>query len=92
MHLVQQHAALSGVLLTSAGHEDHVALHVARGLVVLAVADLPAEVRDEQSGVQEPADGVIERLAGREGLMAALVCNHPQTGAEQALGKGVPGP
>ena len=31
----------SGILLASLGNEDHVALHVASGLVVLSVGDLP---------------------------------------------------
>ena len=33
-------------LVAGLGHEDHVALHVARGLVMLAVRDLPREVGD----------------------------------------------
>nr|POF17551.1 hypothetical protein CFP56_12965 [Quercus suber] len=92
VHLVEDVVHAGGVLLAGAGQEDHVALHVAGGLVVLAVADLPAEVGDEQGGVEDPADGVVEGLAGGEGLVAALVGEHPEAGTDQALQDGVQGP
>ena len=40
----------------------------------------------------EPAHAVVERLAGREGLVAALVRQDPQTRAEDALDHSVPRP
>jgi hypothetical protein len=82
----------ASVDLTGLGKEDHVALHVTSGLVVLAVRDLPREVRDEKSRVENPANGVVEGLGGREGLVTTLVCNNPKTGTEQALEDGVEGP
>ena len=84
-HLVQHAADLVGVLLTGARDEDHVALHVAGGLVVLAVGDLPAEVGDEEQRVQEPAGGVVDRARRRESAVTALVGDDPETGTEQAL-------
>ena len=71
--LVRQLVHVRGVLAARPGHEDHVALHVAGRLVVLAVRDLPREVGHEQRRVQDPADRVVERLGRREGLVAALV-------------------
>jgi hypothetical protein len=87
--LVSQAADAVSELLAGLGHEDHVALHVPGGLVVLAVGDLPGEVRDQEGRVADEAGGIIEHLGGREGLVAALVGQHPQTGAEEALDHGV---
>jgi hypothetical protein len=60
--------------------------------VVLGVGDLPGEVRDKQRGVCEPANGIVERLGGRERLVAALVCHDPKAGSENALQDGVSSP
>lgn len=90
--LVDSMADSASVNLTSLGEEDHVALHVTGGLVVLAVRDLPREVGDEESRVENPANGVVKSLGGREGLVTTLVGNDPETGTEQALEDGVEGP
>jgi len=75
----------AGILGAGLGHEDHVALEVAGGLVVLAVRDLPAEVGHQQRRVQQPADRVVQPLRRRERLVPALVRQHPQPRPEQAL-------
>ncbi|KAK5635523.1 hypothetical protein RRF57_011235 [Xylaria bambusicola] len=80
---VGQLAETGGLLLTSLGYEDHVALHVAGSLVVLAVRNLPAK---------DPANSVVEDLGRAESLVAALVSQNPHTGAEQTLDKCVEGP
>ena len=72
----------SSINLPGLRNEHHITLHVAGCLVVLAVRDLPGEVRNQQRRVQDPADGVVDRLGGRERLMAALVRQNPQTGTE----------
>ncbi len=41
---VNHAAESSGLLLPGAGEEHHIALYITGGLVVLAVAELPAEV------------------------------------------------
>lgn len=92
VHLVQKSTSASGVLLTGAWEEDHVALHVSGGLVVLSVADLPAEVWHQESGMAEPSHGVVQSLAGRERLVPAFVSQHPQTRSEKSLKDGVTGP
>ena len=92
MHLMQDVTHSARVLLARARQEDHVTLHVAGGFVVLSVADLPAEVRDQKSGVREPANGVVEGLGRREGLVTALVRQDPQAGAEKALKESVARP
>jgi hypothetical protein len=51
-----------GLLLAGARHKDHVALDVARRLVVLGVANLPAEVWDQERRVEDPTDDVVESL------------------------------
>lgn len=90
--LVGQLAETGRPLITSLRDEDHVTLNVAGGLVVLAMRDLPAEVGYEKGRVEDPADGVVEDLGGTEGLVTALVCQHPHAGAEEALDEGVEGP
>ena len=92
VHLMQNVAHLCGVLLASTRQEDHVPLHVAGGFVVLAMADLPTEVRDQQGRVTKPADSIIERLAWRKRLVAALVCQDPKASAKKALDEGVATP
>lgn len=90
--LMDHLANARGVLLASLGHEDHVSLHVASGLVVLGVGVLPAEVGDQQCGVEEPAGGVVDQTRLGKGLVTALVGNDPETGAEEALKEGVDAP
>lgn len=80
------------MLITSAWQEDHVALHVASGLVVLAVADFPGEVWDKESRVAKPTNGVVQGLALRERLVSTLVGKHPQTGSKETLEEGVHSP
>lgn len=92
VELVCELADARSVLIPRLWHENHVALHVAGSLVVLAVGDLPREVGDEEGRVANPANGVVERLGRREGLVAALVGKHPQTGSEKTLHKSVASP
>jgi hypothetical protein len=92
VQLVGELTDARGILVSRLGNKDHVALHVAGGLVVLAVGDLPGEVGDEKRGVGNEADRVVEHLGGREGLVAALVGHDPEAGAEQALDDRVAGP
>ena len=92
VHLVDGSAGAGSEDLASLRHEDHVALHVAGGLVVLAVADLPAEVRDEKSRVAEPTNKVVQDLAVGEGLVTTLVGKDPETGTDHTLDDGVESP
>lgn len=92
IELVDQAANARSICLSGLGDKDHVTLHVSGSLVVLSVGDLPGEVWHEQRGVQDPANGVIEDLGGRERLMAALVSQHPDTGSEQTLDESVQRP
>lgn len=87
--LVKEATNTVGELLASAGHKDHVPLHVASGLVVLAVGNLPAEVWDEQGGMDQPAGDVANGLGRRKGTVATLMGNHPETSTKQALGDGI---
>lgn len=92
VHLVDGSARAGSEDLASLRHEDHVALHVAGGLVVLAVADLPGEVGDEESRVAEPANRVVQGLAVRERLVTALVGKNPKTGTDKTLDDSVESP
>lgn len=78
--------------LFSVGHEHHVSVHVARGLVVLAVGKLPGEVRHKPVRVQDPAHGVIDPGVVRKRPMATFVGQHPKTGTKKTLDIRVSGP
>ena len=90
--LVDETTSAGSKLLTGTGQENHVTLHVAGGLVVLAVGDLPAEEGDEQGRVQDPAGEVVDGGGLGEGTVTALVSNDPETSSEEALEDGVDGP
>jgi hypothetical protein len=92
VELVNHLADSRGVVLAGLGDEDHVTLHVTGGLVVLAMGDLPGEVWNQEQGVTDPANSVVQDLAGRERLMTALMSQNPQTGTEQPLHEGVCSP
>lgn len=66
VQLVHELADATGVDITRLGHEDHVTLHVPRGLVVLAVRDLPAEIGYQKRRMTEPSHGIVEGLRRRE--------------------------
>ena len=57
--LVNETANAVGEDLTSLWEENHIALHVASGLVVLAVGDLPGEVWNKKSRVSKPSNSVV---------------------------------
>jgi hypothetical protein len=92
VHLVDGSAGAGSEDLASLRHEDHVALHVAGGLVVLAVGDLPGEVGNEESRVAEPTNKVVQGLAVRERLVTALVGKNPETGTDETLDDSVESP
>jgi hypothetical protein len=92
MELMSEFSDASSVKLTSLWDENHIALDVSSGLVVLAVGDFPREVRDEKSRVEDPANSVVQNLGRRESLMAALVRQDPDTGSKKTLKKSISGP
>lgn len=49
-------------LIAGPGHEDFVTSEMSSGSVVTAVRDPPRVVRDGQSRVQDPSDGVVDGL------------------------------
>lgn len=90
--LVDGLADAGSIVLAGLGDEDHITGKVTGGLVVLAVGDLPREVRDQQKGMADPADSVVQDLGGREGLVTTLVGQDPDTGTDETLDDGVQGP
>lgn len=42
--------------------------------------------------MEEPTDGVVDRLRLREGLVTALVSNDPEARGDEASSKGIQGP
>lgn len=92
VELMQKVAISRSIIFSCLRHEDHVSLHVARRLVMLAMRDLPGEVWHQQSRVTDEADDIVENLAGRERLVSAFVSHDPQPSAEKALHESVAGP
>lgn len=90
--LVGQLSDTRSIFISRLGNEDHVAFHVASSLVVLSMGNFPRKVGYKEDGVGKEANGVVQDLGGREGLVATLVGQDPETGSEQALHKGVSGP
>lgn len=89
---VDQFADAVGMLLTSARNKDHVSLHVAGGLVVLAMGDLPAEVGHKERRVKDPSGEVVDKTRVGEGAVTALVGNDPETSPEETLENSVHAP
>lgn len=71
-----------------AGHKDFVPGHVSRRGVVTRVRDSPRVIRDQEGGMQDPSDSIVDRLGRGKGLVSALVGDDPETGAEKAHGDG----
>jgi len=92
VELMQKVAISRRIIFSCFRHEDHISLHVARRLVMLAMRDLPREVWHQQSRVADEADGIVENLAGRERLVSAFVSHDPQPSGEKALHESVAGP
>ena len=92
VELMQKVAISRSIIFSGLRHEDHISLHVARRLVMLAMRDLPREVWHQQSRVADEADGIVENLAGRERLVSAFVSHDPQPSAKKALHKSVADP
>lgn len=90
--LVGHLSETSSLLLAGSGNEDHVTLHVASGLVVLSVGDLPAEVGYKEGRVKNPASNVVDETRIGESTVTTLVGNDPETGTEETLKHGVYGP
>jgi hypothetical protein len=90
--LVGHLSETSSLLLAGSGNEDHVTLHVAGGLVVLSVGDLPAEVGDKEGRVENPASNVVDEARIGESTVTTLMGNDPETGTEKTLKNGVYGP
>ena len=72
------------VLLLGAGHVALAVDEVVRPPVVLGVAVLPGEVRDEKGLVEDVAHAVVEEAGGGEGVMSALVGEDPVAGQDGA--------
>lgn len=84
--------SLLQVIGASPGDKCHVLLHVAGVTVVAVVRELPGEVGDQQQGVREKANDIIELLVLAEGAVAGLVTEDPDTGADQTLDEAVNDP
>lgn len=72
------------MLLARARNKDLIAVDVTGRGVVPAMRDAPGVVRDAESRVEDPSNGVVDRLALGETLMTALMSDDPEAGAGEA--------
>lgn len=70
----------------------HIPFHMACALMVLAMRDLPGEVRNQQRRMQHPTRGIVQAFGLRKGLVATFVSDDPETGSEKTLQESVNGP
>lgn len=70
----------SNFLGRSRGNEDFFSSHVSGRGVVLGVGDSPRVVRNEDEGVKNESNGVVERFRSRECLVTAFVGDNPDPG------------
>jgi len=64
--------------------KDLVLRHMPSRCMMLGVADSPGMVRNPKSRMEDPANGVVNCLRFREGLVSALVRNDPEAGGYQS--------
>jgi hypothetical protein len=77
--------SLQAEISTSLGNIDFITLHRGMVGVVAVVGDLPGEVGSPEERVCDKADDVVDGLVGREGGVAALVTNDPDTSEDKTL-------
>ena len=80
------------ILLAGLGDENHISFEVSGRLVVLAMRDLPREVRNQECRVADEADSVVECLGGRKRLVATFVGHNPQTSTKTPLDESIESP
>lgn len=85
MQFVGKSTNTSSELVPSLWHKHHITLHMTCSLVMLAMGDLPGEIWNKQKRVANPANSIIQDLAGRERLVTTLMSKYPQSGAEKSL-------
>lgn len=59
------------------GNKHLIARQVTRSGMMPCVGDAPGVVRNEEGRVEDPTDGIVERLGGAECLVAAFVRDDP---------------
>ena len=92
LQLLDAHVLLGRQLLVGPRHEHRILLHVSGIPVVAGVGDFPREVGHHQKRVGGPADEVVEGLVVREGAVAALVGQDPESRTHAALEEAIGGP
>ena len=53
--------------------------------MMIFVRDLPTEIRDKQSTMNNQAYSIVNNAIVREGLMSALMCEDPQSKPDYSL-------
>lgn len=90
-HLKDRQDAL-GIVGLGPGNKRHVLLHMAGVHVVTVVRELPRVVGDQETGVRQEANNVVQRGVLGEGTVTGLVAQDPKTGGNQALNEAVDNP
>lgn len=80
---------LLGVLAPQRRDVVEILLDVVGIDVMATMGRLPREVGGEEPGMQNEADGVVERAPTRKAAVAAVVRDHPQTCPDEALAESI---
>lgn len=80
------------ILVPSYWYKHLVAFEMACRLVMLAVRDLPGEIRDTECGMQNEADGVVQCFGFGKCLVTTFVSNDPHARHDEALNDGEDSP
>lgn len=64
-------------------------LHIIGIDVVSSMGALPREVWSQQTGVNGPADCIVDDAVFAESTVAAFVCKNPEPGEDNALGEAI---
>lgn len=92
VHDLLQNCGVSLGLRLAVRYEDGVFLHVVVVAVMTCMAEFPAEERNHQHAVQEPASYSVDGEVSREGVVAAVMGEDPETSEKTTLDEAVKGP
>ena len=91
-HFVYQPADLGCILVPSCWYKHLVPFKMACRLVMLAVRDLPREIRDTECGMQNETNSVVQRFRFGKCLVTTFMSNDPHARHDETLNDGEDSP
>ena len=91
-HFMYQPAYLGCILVPSCWYKHLVPFEMACRLVMLAVRDLPREIRNPERRMQDEADGIVQCFRFGKCLVTTFVSDDPHARHDEALNDGEDSP